>query len=227
MQFPLCFAYLSMGASIIALFTLIIASFQSGDTGKDRSVRFIRRASRTIKTNDSSDKVEKADVNVRVTALLWTVVLGQVIGLFFVLFYVSDADASRTFLRVNGFILIFASLLCSFLTILNGWLKIRMELWYRIIFQAYSFVVGGFLLSGAVGGRISISRAVSEAGEKLYLIIMAFFFTVILALILMFADGVYRDNERLEYDFNNYFRIVITVGMIIGLGLLFIRSIRT
>ena len=223
MSFFLILAYLSISASITALFTLIIASFRSGDTDADQSTQYIKRSSRTIKANFIEPTVSSKGANVRITALIWSVLAGQIVGLFLLLFYVESPESVRTLLRTNGYILIFATLLCSFLTMLNGWFEIKMKLWFRIIFQAYSFLVGGLLLSGAFGKKISIRNALEAAGGRLLVIIIAFFLTAVFAFILMFANGAYRDSENLEYDFNTYFRIVIIVGMVIGVGLLFVR----
>lgn len=222
MSIPLILAYCSIFASIIALFILIIASFRSSEKKQKKKTNYVKRSNRTIKV-DYVEESEPKGTNVRVASLLWTVVLGQVLGLFFALVYVNDPLATRSLLRLNGFILISATLLCSVLTIVNGWFRVKMEVLFRLIFQGYSLLVGGFLLSGAMGKHVSIKSAMEAAGGRLYAIIILFFLTAILALILMFVDVVYRRSENTKYDYNQYFRIVIFVSMSIGLGLLFVK----
>ena len=77
---------LSICASLISLYILIIGSFEVKEK-KEVSNReqFIKRESRIIKVNQSDNNQTQRNegVNTQVSSLLWTVVIGQVIALYF------------------------------------------------------------------------------------------------------------------------------------------------
>ncbi len=220
-------AALSIFASVVSVYILIIASFEKREKKKEKpKQQFIKRESRTIVVNHTKNetKEEKEGVNTQVTSLLSTVVIGQAVGLYFLFVFLSGTKGYYSVLKFNGVFLLLASFLCSILTMLNGWLKKKMEISFRLIFQGYSFIVAIVLCRIAFNGKLNVQQAISKAGPILNYIVIVSFSTVIVALGLMFLDGIYRKQQRLDYNFNIYYLIVVITGMGIGLGLLSVVS---
>ena len=218
----------SIFASIVALYVLIIGSFEKKEKKEKKVERqFIKRESRTIKVNksDNNQLQQTEGLNTQVNSLLWTVIVGQTVGLYFLFVFLDVPKNVNLVLRLNAIILLLASFLCSIFTMFNGWLKRKMDVSHRLMFQGYSLAVAITLFRLGISKGITVEQAVVAAGIIPNIIIYVFFTTVILALILMLLDGLYRKNERVDFNFNIYFLIVVIVGMIVGLSLLSVLSI--
>lgn len=225
------FSIISIFASLVALLVLIFGSFQKKEKKQDdeeTAFQFVKRESRTIKINKADEnqlRKKKEGLNTQISSLLSVVVIGQFVGIYFLLVFLEKTSKVHTVIQTNAIILIIASMICSFLTLLNGWLKIKMEILYRLLFQGYSIIVAAVLFCIGVEKGITIQSALTSIGFIADFIIIVYFSTVILALALMLLDGVYRKHERVDFNFNNYFIIVIGIGMGVGLSLLLILTI--
>ena len=217
----------SIFASIIALYVLIIGSFEKKDKKEERvEHHYIKNTSRIRNVNKiNENKIHQSKgLNTQVSSLLWTVIIGQAVGLYFLFVFLSKNEAVHIILRINGFFLLIAAFLCSILTMFNGWLKKKMEIPFRLIFQGYSLGVAIILFRLGIHRGVSVKEAVVAAGIFPNITIVVFFTTVILALILMLLDALYRKHERVDFNYNIYFLIVVIVGMVVGLSLLFALS---
>jgi len=217
-------AIIPIFSSSVALLALILGSFEikkKEDQPHPDEPQFIKRESRTIKINNVVDSAANfpAGLNTQIPSLLWTVILGQAVGLFFLLQFLSDLHTTKTIIKFNGVVLLFASFLCSILTILNGWLKRKMVILFRLLFQGYSFCVAMFLLYSVLVKDIGMQTALARAGFLSYVIIIFYFLTVIIAILLMLLDGILKKHQQIDFNYNIYYLIVIFIGMGIGLGL--------
>lgn len=226
--FIISLSVLSVIASVVALYVLIIGSFEKKEKKEEKlTQQFIKRESRTIKITKSEENPlkENKGLNTQVSSLLWTVVIGQAVALYFILVFLEGNKDVNIVLRVNGIVLLLASFLCSILTIFNGWFKKKMNISHRLMFQVYSLVVAIILFRMGIEKGISIKEAIGAAGYIPNIIIIVYFSTVIFALALMLFDGIYRKSERVDFNFNIYLLIVVAVGMGVGLSLLLALSI--
>lgn len=226
--FLIILIYCSILASVVALYVLIIGSFEKKENDEKFASPFVKRDSRIIKVNRLDEKpalqtAEGADT--QISSLIWTTLVGQAVGLYFLLVFLNDYRIVNTILKLNGIILLIASFLCSILTIANAWFKKKMETSYRLIFQGYSLIMALILFLLGIGKGVTMKKAIIAAGFFPNVIIIMYFSSVIIALALMLFDGLYRKHERVDYDFNKYFRLVVLIGMVIGLSLLFAMSI--
>lgn len=210
-------------ASVISLYILIFASFEKKEKKPQIPYHFIKRDSRYIKAKPFENKSgeEKQGNNSRVVSLLSTVIIGQIVTLYFLFVFLNKDTIIRPILRMNALILLIASFICSILTILNAWLKKKMVISFRLLFQGYSLLMSMILIRLTIRKGVTIKAAVSAAGIIPDIIISMYFSSVIVALAMMLIDALYRKNEHVDYDFNIYFRIVVLVGMIVGLGMIF------
>jgi hypothetical protein len=213
MGYLIFLAICSIIASLAALYVLVIASFEKGEKTANPN---------PFASTGAVLKHEKP-VKTQVSSLIWTVVLGQVVGLYYFLLFSSNSHIVGTFFRLNALILLAASVICSVLTILNAWFKRRMVISHRLIFQSYSLVVAIVLLIISAKKSTSISMAMKQASSRMDIVIILYFSSVIVALFLMLWDGLYRKEEEVEYDYGTYFRIVIIVGMVVGITMLFVK----
>ncbi len=214
MTYIIFLAVCSVFASIIALFVLIFASYEGEDETRD---------DRAIRDKDESIKAVKTQL----PSLLWTVILGQAVGLYFFFVFVKDVPITNTILRYNAYVLLIASIFCSLLTILNAYNKKRMIIFHRLLFQGYSLALAFFILLHVLTKRASLRAVMETARSRVNIFIILYFSSVVIALFLMLGDGLYRKQERVEYNFNIYFLIVIGVGMFVGIGMYFAKWILT
>ena len=221
-SFLIIFAIFSIFANIVALYILIIASFEKKEKKNEINAKFVKRDSRTINVPRADEIPESPEkkTNTRIVSLLCTVLIGQIVGVYFLLVFVGELKIVNTILRINGGFLLLASIICSILTLLNGWLKKKMVVLFRLIFQSYSFIVAIILSMCRVKFTGGIRTTVLKATFVPNLVSIIYISTVIVALVLMLWDGLYRKHEKVDFDFNKYFRLVVLVGMIIGLGLI-------
>ncbi|MBD3287903.1 hypothetical protein GF337_03790 [candidate division KSB1 bacterium] len=217
----LCYTILSIGASMIALYIIIIATFEKNENGENSGQAYIKRDARKIKVNTDYQKNNpKTDgLNTQGSSLIWTVLIGQFIGLYFLYYFITTEHIIRSILRYNSLILLLASFLCTLLTILNGFYKKRMELSNRLIFLFYSFIISSVLIYLMLQRGIDVKVAVINAGKIPYLIIVFYFVMMILALISMLLDGTVRKYDRVDFNFNIYYYVVIGVSFGIGLSM--------
>jgi len=216
-------------ASVVALYILIIASFsQKEKTEPDEQPHFIKRDSRIIKVNKSTPQNDQQveTINTQVSSLLWTVISGQFVGIYFFFVFIPGNDAAFVIMRINAMLLLLASFICSFLTMANGWMKKRMVISFRLIFQIYSLLVALILFRLGIGSGITFSDAIHKAGVIPDFIVNFYFLTVIIALALMLLDSsTFRKQEKVDYNYSIYFLIVVGVGMVVGLSLKILLSV--
>lgn len=218
-SYQIILASISIFASIIALYVLIIASFQKKERPATTEHSNQRRT-RIITASAIRQKIKqiKRKTNTRVTSMIWTVLIGQGMGIYLLLTYVESSKILvGRILKINGGLLLLASLLCSVLTLLNGWLKKKMVIAFRLAFQTYSFIIAMILLmfrmKGGHGARTTIfARIMPE------FVIYFFLLTVVVALAMMLWDALYRKHLHISYDYSKYYRLVVLIGMILGLG---------
>lgn len=213
---------LSITASIIALYILIFATFAKKEEEKKNTGQiYIKRDARKIKVNTThqAENAKTMGVNTQGSSLIWTVLIGQFVGLYFLHYFLISENVIRVILRTNSLILLIASFACTFLTILNGFLKKRMEISSRMIFLSYSFLMSGFLIFLMLQRGIDVRTAVISAGKMPYLIIVIYFIMMIFALISMLLDGTIRQYDRVDFNFNIYYYIIIGVSLGIGLSM--------
>lgn len=213
---------LSVAASLIALYVLIFATFTKKEaTIKTSGQIYIKRDARKIKvnTNHQAENLKTKGINTQGGSLIWTVLIGQFTGLYFLHYFMITEDAIRDILKINSIILLLASFICTFLTILNGVLKKRMEMINRLTFLSYSFVMSGVLIYLMLQRGIDVKTAVISAGNMPYLIIIFYFVMMTFALISMLLDGTIRQYDRIDFNFNIYYYIIIGVSLGIGLSM--------
>jgi hypothetical protein len=94
-----------------------------------------------------------------------------------------------------------------------------MEITNRMIFLSYSFIMSGVLIYLMLQRGIDVRTAVISAGKMPYLIIVFYFVMMIFALISMLLDGTIRQYDRIDFNFNIYYYIIIGVSLGIGLSM--------
>ena len=216
-------SFSSILASIFALYVLIIATFEKKEKKEEKGEsKFVKRESRTITTNKNQpNQIQQSEgLNTQASSLLWTVVIGQVVGLYILFVFLEETRAIYNVLRFNAFILLFASFLCSILTMLNGWFKKKMDISSRLLFQGYSFFIAMILFRIGIGKGITVRQAIDKAGILPDVIAVLYFLTAVIALVLMLLDvSENRKYEHVDFNFNFYLLIVVIVGMFVGISL--------
>jgi hypothetical protein len=220
--FQIVFGVTSILASVAALYVLIIATFQTKQPVGQPKSGVVRRPVRTITASEIRKKISqlKRKTNTRITSMLWTVLIGQSMGIYFLTNFVGKTWSVRIIIKMNGGFLLLASILCSIMTILNGWLKKRTIVSFRLIFQAYSFATAVLLLMtrysrGGIGQRVDLF-----VGLMPQVVTYFYIATVVIALGLMLWDALYRKHLHVEYDYSIYYRLVVLIGMFLGLGMI-------
>ena len=218
----LYFTIFSVAASLIALYILIFATFaKKEEQKKTTGQKYVKRDARKIKVNtdQQAGNSKPKGINTQGSSLIWTVLIGQFTGLYFLHYFINSENVIRNILKINSVFLLFASFICTFLTILNGFLKKRMEITNRMIFLSYSFIMSGVLIYLMLQRGIDVRTAVISAGKMPYLIIVFYFVMMIFALISMLIDGTIRQYDRIDFNFNIYYYIIISVSLGIGLSM--------
>jgi len=200
--------------SVIGLYLLLFSSFKSNDT--PRMTRdIISKASRKIRMHreKKSDEAPDADKpNPQFILILQTIVVGEVVGLFFL--WLTNDPLKYSVILFNGVMYLIASFLCSVLTLFNAWLKKKMHHIFRIVMQMVTLVIGIFLFN------FSSAEDVVIPTDYITATYYAFYITVVVALFTMLFNVV-RGNkdEPMEFNYNNYLLLVIVSGLVIGASL--------
>ncbi len=212
---------LSLMVSMIGLFILLFASFASKE---DQQLKngFINKESRKIRFRKENGKVEKSNPKKpgpQFILTLQTIIIGQLVALFFLIF--TKDQLKFTILTCNAIILISASFLCSILTLVNVWLKQKTNIFFRIILQIITLILGIALMQLSGKGEAVI------LGGYMVIGIYGYYITVVIALGTMLYNVVFGNKvNKLEFNFSNYLLIVIASGLIIGTGLLLTSSLK-
>jgi F0F1-type ATP synthase assembly protein I len=210
---------LSLLVSMIGLYILPFASFATKDDQQQKD--FINKASRKIrihKENKEPEKSESKKPSPQFMLLLQTIIIGELVGLFFLT--LTDNPTKYRILFFNSVILLIASLGCSGLTLFNVWLKKKTNIQFRVILQVITLVLGIFLMKLSFREEVPVSRGYFDAPMYFY------YGTVVVALGTMLINVISGNKtEKTEFNFNNYLILVIVVGLVIGTGLLITSSI--
>ncbi|MBN2012480.1 hypothetical protein JW960_24335 [candidate division KSB1 bacterium] len=206
----------SLLISKIALFMYLINSFKLELTqkifGRDLVMgRYPRDAYKMPLTAAQSVDIKRSIVEIQ--TLLWTLGIGEVVGYIFM--PLSDHPKKVELLLLNAIYLIVASFLCQLLTLLNAWFRIKTNLILRLGFQAALLFLGIILI-----GISNISQPY-DIHNILLMLVLAYFFSSVLALVSMLLDALFIDPGTRPFDFSHYTRLVILLGLIIGSGLFF------
>ncbi|MDZ7400202.1 MAG: hypothetical protein ONB37_08585 [candidate division KSB1 bacterium] len=210
----ICLSSLSLLVSMTGLFILLFASFASdeSETPKDG---FINRQARKIRIHKEAAPPEPEEAkapNPKFIMLLQTIIIGEMVGLFFLT--LTHHPLKYSILFYNAAILLTASLGCSGLTLLNVWLSKKTHIEFRVIVQAVTLVVSIVLAKLSFREEVGVSRGYFDT--PMYF----FFFTVVVALATMLFNVIRRkEREKIELDFSRYLILVIVVGLAIGTGL--------
>ncbi|MFZ5516091.1 MAG: hypothetical protein ACOY90_05605 [Candidatus Zhuqueibacterota bacterium] len=205
---------LSIVVSVIGLYLLLFSSFKSNDTPQMTS-NIIIKASRKIRMHREKKSDEEPDAdkpNPQFILILETIVLGELVGLFFL--WLTDDPLKYSVILFNGVTYLIASFLCSILTLFNAWLKKKMHHIFRIVMQIVTLVIGILLFN------FSSEEDVVIPADYITATYYAFYITVVVALLTMLFNVV-RGNkeEEVEFNYNNYLLLVIVSGLVIGASL--------
>jgi len=213
------FSGFSLLVSIIGLYILLFASFAIKEKQRDHK-EFVNKETRKIrvhKENSEQNKDETKKPSPQFITLLQTIVIGQIVGLFFLI--LSHNQTKFSILTINAGLLLLASFGCSVLTLFNVWLKKKMNMTFRIILQIATLVLGIVLMKFSIRDR--------EAIPGLFFImpIYLYYGTVVVALFTMLLNVIFGNKmKKVKFNFSNYLILVIIAGLVIGTGLMFSSS---
>lgn len=208
---------LALLISKIALIVFLIYTFLIEMQSQDIEEVFVSRETRKIKKppkDESQLKIEIKKTLLRKTTLFWTMIIGEIVGYIFMT--LSQHQNKFEVLACNAVCLLFGSLLCQMLTVINAWLKKKMNLLFRLQYQIGFALLGGILIS------IVISQHILWIFQYLLLFVLAYFFTVILAILSILIDALIAEKGKYFFDYNHYSRLVILIGLVIGTSFTFI-----
>lgn len=208
---------LALVISKIALFVFLLFSFIIELKSQKIEEKYISREQRKIKIPQKDESliiIELKKTILRRTTLLWTMSIGEIVGYIFLI--LSQHPIKFRVLEINATWLLLGSLLCQLLTMMNAWLKKKMDLLFRIEFQFGLVILGGILIS------IVTSYNVLTINQFLMIIVLAYFSTTVLAIFSMLIDAMIAKQGIYDFDYNHYSRLVILIGLIIGSGITFI-----
>jgi hypothetical protein len=204
----------SLVISKIALFMYLINSFKIELTqkvfGHDLVMGRFPRVVYKLPTT-SAQLIDLKRSVVEIQTLLWTIGIGEFVGYTFIIL---TGNPNRIgLLLLNAIYLMAASYLCQILTLLNAWFRAKTNLILRLGFQTALIMLGIIL--------ILITNITQPYNiETILLVLMsAYFFSSVLALLTMLLDALFFDSGTRPFDFNFYSRLVILLGLIIGSGL--------
>ncbi len=211
----ICLSSISLLVSMIGLAILLFASFASQDERQQLN-GFIYKESRKIRlrreTNESEEPVKKKPGS-QFILLLQTIIIGELVGLFFLTLTKHPIKFDLLFL--NAAVLLVASLGCSGLTLFNVWLKKKTNIQYREIIQIVTLFLGILLMKLSITPEVVISRSYFDMPMYFY------FGTVVIALATMLFKVIRgKKAEKTDFNFSNYLILVIISGLVIGTGLL-------
>ncbi len=209
--FFLLISIFSLFISKFALFFFLFFSFLNDIEKKNENKRYVNRQYRKIKVpakDESKKRIELKLVLNRRKTLLPTIVIAEIVG--YILFLISQHPMKYAAIEGNAFLLLTASAICQILTIANGWLKIRLNLSFRLMFQIITLVFGLFWL------KVLEPMNVVEFGQFLLIFVIGYLGSAVLAIYSMLGDAMFAKQGIYTFDFNHYFRLVIFLGLIIG-----------
>jgi len=210
----ICLSSLSLLVSMTGLFILLFASFSSNESDSPQH-GFVSRQARKIRiheANPTPTPEESKAPNPKFIMLLETIIIGELVGLFFLT--LTHHPLKYSILFYNAIVLLIASLGCSGLTLLNVWLSRKTHIEFRIIVQAATLVIAIVLVKLSMREETELSRGYFDAPMYVY------FASVVVALATMLYNVIQRkEKEKIEPDLSKYLLLVIGVGLFIGTGL--------
>ena len=209
----------SLLVSMIGLYILLVASFATKDEQHEHK-GFINKDTRKIRVHkeNSAHKIDEAKKpSPQFITLLQTIVIGELVGLFFLI--LSQNQAKFSILTINAGLLLLASFGCSILTLLNVWFKKEMNMTFRIIIQIATLILGIILMKQSFRDKEAIPSLIFTMPIYLY------YGTVVIALLTMLLNVIFGNKtKKMEFNFSNYLMLVIISGLVIGTGLMFTSS---
>ncbi len=216
----ICLSSISLLVSMIGLFILLFASFASKDDQQQQH-GFINKESRKIrvrKETNEPEETEKKKPGSQFVLLLQTIIIGELVGLFFLT--LTNHPMKYSLLYLNGGILLVASLGCSGLTLCNVWLKKKTNIRFREILQVATLLLGIILMKQSVTIEAAFSRSYFDMPMYFY------YGTVVIALVTMLLKVIRgKKAEKTDFNFSNYLILIIASGLLIGTMLLITSSI--
>lgn len=213
-------AAICITVSMIGLAILLFASFSQKE---DRQINngFINKEFRKIRMRtelEATEKSESKKPSPQFLLLLQTIILGQLVGLFFLA--LSNDPLKFTVLSINGSVLLMASFFCSVLALFNVWLRKKTNIVFRIIIQAVTLILGITLM------KFSIRDQIAQAAGYFSLAMYSYYITVVIAIATMLANVIVGNKEmKTEFNVSHYLIFVIVSGLSIGTGLLILSSL--
>lgn len=209
--FFLSISVLSLFISKFALFFFLFFSFLNDIEKKDDDKKYVSRQSRRIKvpTKDESKKrIELKLLLNRRKTLLPTIIIAEIVG--YILFFISQHPMKYATIEGNAFLLLTASAICQILNIANGWMKLRLNLSFRLMFQIITLIFGFFWL------KVLAPMSVVDFDQILLIFVVVYLGSVVLAIYSMLGDAMFAKQGVYKFDYNHYFRLAIFLGLIIG-----------
>ncbi|MBD3287904.1 hypothetical protein GF337_03795 [candidate division KSB1 bacterium] len=209
--FFLLISSLALFISKFALFYFLVFSFFNELHQMDENKTYINRQSRKIKRPLKDEQKKRTELKIlliRRKTLLPTIVIAEIIG--YILYMISTHPMRFTAVETNAFLLLYASVICQALTIANGWLRIRMNLSARLMFQLITLSLGILWL------KILSPINIVDFNQLLLIFVIIYFGSVMVAIYSMLADALFSKQGIYRFDFNHYFRLVIFIGLIVG-----------
>ena len=214
--------------SMIGLYILLFSSF-SPRQKQQITGDFIKKAARKIRIPRDSKMVQGIKKNIpnpQFILLLESIVLGEVVGLFFL--FLESNPLKFKILAINAAVLLIASFICSILTLFNAWLKRKTHLVFRIILQATTLTLGLIIYKFSMINKNSIGGiSLIKTSFYLKMAIYGYFITVVVAIGTMLYLAIKGNpEESTAFEFSNYLMLVIMSGLLIGSGLFLAFSIK-
>ena len=217
--------------SMVGLYILLFSSF-SPKQKQQITGDFIKKAARKIRIPRDSRIVQEIKKNIpnpQVSLLIQSILIGEVVGLFFL--FLDPSPLKFKVLAINAAFLLTASFLCSILTLLNAWWKKKTHLVFRVILQVTTLVIGLILFRMAIKERVANVAiggiSVIKAGYCMKMAIYGYFITVVIAISTMLYTAIKGNPENThEFEFSNYLFLVVMSGLLIGSGLFLAYSIK-
>jgi len=198
--------------SKVALILYLFMVFYGKDLKENEQLRrFAKNRVRKIimpKQNKMSIREEIARYVLRLKTLLWTVVIGEIIGYIFLA--LSGIETAYNVLSFNATILFMAAFTCQLMNLVDAWIKKKINIKIRVGFE-FGLVILATLLVAIAGNKGIINMQILVTA-----VILAFYASTVLALYSMLIEALFNQEKYPPYDFNNYSRLVILFGIIIG-----------
>jgi uncharacterized protein with PQ loop repeat len=209
--FFLLISILSLFISKFALFFFLFFSFLNDIEKKDEDKKYVSRQYRRIKVPEKDESKKRIELKLllnRRKTLLPTIIIAEIVG--YILYLITRHPMKFATIEGNAFLLLTASVICQFLTIANGWLKLRLNLSFRLMFQIITLALGFFWL------KVLEPMNVVDFEQFLLIFVIAYLGSVVLAIYSMLGDAMFAKQEIHTFDYNHYFRLVIFLGLVIG-----------